>query len=204
MSLDPNNPIVPWLRAGKGASPSDGGCVMQIVDWLSTEGWSDKPSCVHPVLRDLAIGANDALPAAQRQVLVDLIPRLMNTNVGGIHYQLTLAAAKFILPLFQGTVQEARVNALVYAAEMGEKRIWRAVIDEGAALLVLAVLVEEGTDEDVVEPVSVLVSRRNKINSLTLLLHVLDEFDRLVPREFPKLDYTAVCALDPAVVGVGK
>jgi len=53
---------------------------MQVVDWISTGGWTDKPVCVHPVVRDLAIKFNDSMTDEERQRLLDLAPRMMGTS----------------------------------------------------------------------------------------------------------------------------
>ena len=76
MELNP----VPWLRSGMGKNPQDGGCIMQVIDWIASGGWSDYPECVHPKLREVAIAANDAMTDEGRQKLLALAPRLMNTR----------------------------------------------------------------------------------------------------------------------------
>ena len=78
---EPNELQVPWIRSGTGATPAEGGCVMQMVSWIADNEWIDSPPCVHPVIRSLAIYVNDELPDDERQKLLDLIPRMMNTNV---------------------------------------------------------------------------------------------------------------------------
>lgn len=70
---------VPFLRKGTGATPTDGGCVMQIVDWVAQHRWTDSPACVHLLIRSYAIGLNDALSDEPRQRLLGLIPKMMNT-----------------------------------------------------------------------------------------------------------------------------
>ena len=75
-----NNPI-PWLRKGVGNTPEDGGCIMQVVSWISTMDWFDTPVCVHPTVRDWAIWMNDTVDDDQRQRLLRLIPKMMSTNV---------------------------------------------------------------------------------------------------------------------------
>jgi len=71
---------VPFLRSGKGDWPADGGCIMQVIDWIHRGGWADTPDCVHPVIRGLAIGINDSVPDQERQRLLDLAPRMMGTS----------------------------------------------------------------------------------------------------------------------------
>lgn len=72
---------VPWLRQGAGHTPADGGCVMQVIDWISRNGWSDRPTCVNPLIRVHSIWANDGMEDESRQRLLLLVPRLMNTAV---------------------------------------------------------------------------------------------------------------------------
>jgi len=72
---------VPHLIQGAGRTPKDGGCIMQVVDWVARNGWTDSPPCVHPTLRALAIAVNDSVMDEQRQRLLDMIPRLINTNL---------------------------------------------------------------------------------------------------------------------------
>ena len=71
---------VPWLRSGTGQTPSDGGCIMQVIDWIDRNQWSDAPDCVHPVIRHLAIYVNDRVDDTERQRLLDLAPRMMGTK----------------------------------------------------------------------------------------------------------------------------
>jgi hypothetical protein len=73
---------VPFLRAGVGQSPQEGGCIMQVISWIAHNGaWSDTPLCVLPCLRDIAIEVNDAASDEERQRLLDLAPRLINTQI---------------------------------------------------------------------------------------------------------------------------
>jgi hypothetical protein len=53
---------------------------MQVVDWISTGGWSDTPRCVHMHIQAAAVIANDSETNEGRQKLLDLIPRMMGTN----------------------------------------------------------------------------------------------------------------------------
>ena len=75
-----NTVTVPWLRSGKGATPGDGGCIMQVIDWINRCEWTDSPPCVNPAFRSVAISLNDSLDDQGRQRLLSLAPRLMNTN----------------------------------------------------------------------------------------------------------------------------
>ncbi len=70
----------PWLQSGPGLSPEFGGCVMQVVDWLTSGGWTDKPACVHEAIREMAIAINDYSSDRHRQKLLKLVPHMIGTN----------------------------------------------------------------------------------------------------------------------------
>jgi hypothetical protein len=94
---------VPFLRSGVGSSPANGGCILQIVDWIDRNGWTDRPDCVHPLLRKLAIYVNDHLPNGERQKLLDLTGRLMGTNTGGkeLSVRLAMFCARKVLHIYE-------------------------------------------------------------------------------------------------------
>jgi hypothetical protein len=73
------NITVPYLRKGIGSTPADGGCVMQIIDWITRGMWTDSPPSVLAEIRYGATRVNDVLHDTDRQALIDLIPRMMNT-----------------------------------------------------------------------------------------------------------------------------
>lgn len=68
---------VPWLRAGTGETPADGGCILQVIDWVHSGGWSDEPFCVHYLLHEIAAAANDYTSDRKRQKLLAMAPKLM-------------------------------------------------------------------------------------------------------------------------------
>lgn len=112
---------VPWLRSGTGKTPADGGCIMQVIDWIDRHEWSDKPPCVHPVLRELAIGANDRLDNGQRQKLLDLAPRLINTSNCDINITKNLAifCARYVLHIYEDRYpNDNRPRRAIEAAEL--------------------------------------------------------------------------------------
>lgn len=75
------NHDVPFLRNGMGRTPADGGCIMQVIDWITNNGsWTDRPKCVLPALRDISVAVNDGAYPEQRQQLLPLATRLMHTN----------------------------------------------------------------------------------------------------------------------------
>jgi hypothetical protein len=111
---------VPHLRSGIGQTPADGGCILQVVDWIDRQGWTDQPECVHPVLRKLAIYVNDQLPDGERQKLLDLTGRLMGTNTGGQEMSVRLAAfcARRVLHIYEEKCpDEDRPRKAIEAAE---------------------------------------------------------------------------------------
>lgn len=60
-------------------SPADGMCVMEAVSWFTGERFSEAPSCVPPILRQIMYVLNDHAPStADRQLLKPLIPYLVN------------------------------------------------------------------------------------------------------------------------------
>lgn len=95
--------VVPWLRSGKGKTPADGGCILQVIDFVDRGGWTDAPECVHPVLRAVAIQVNDSLDDADRQRLLDLVPRLMGTASDDrvLTVRLAVFCARQVLPVFE-------------------------------------------------------------------------------------------------------
>ena len=141
MTLD----SVPFLRSGTGSTPSEGGCVLQVADWIHRREWTDSPPCVHPVLRSFAITVNDRLPDDERQKLLDLIPRLLNTNTGDevLTRKLLGYLARQVYPVYAewarkaGYDDEGAVLACIEAAERGEaaKAAGAARAAEAAGLL---------------------------------------------------------------------
>jgi hypothetical protein len=71
---------LPILSSGHHPAGSGKACIMDAISWLQgkpEEG--DAPSCVHPVLRSLAIKVNDNMADADRWQLWGLVPRLIGT-----------------------------------------------------------------------------------------------------------------------------
>lgn len=74
--------VFPLLRKGTGETPEDGGCLVQVAGYLNDGvSWTDETPCVHPVLRYIAIWANDDSPDSERQSLLSLVPRLIGTGL---------------------------------------------------------------------------------------------------------------------------
>jgi hypothetical protein len=70
------------LIKGKGATPKDGGCLVQIANWLADPTtWTDEGLCVYPLLAKWAIWANDVADNEHRHQLALLAPRLSGTRL---------------------------------------------------------------------------------------------------------------------------
>ena len=189
---------VPWLRAGTGSTPADGGCIMQVIDWLDRTGWSDSPECVHPVLRVLAIRANDALGDADRQQLLDLAPRLMGTNSDDRVLSVRLAAfcARYVLHIFEERYPgDERPRRAIDAAEA-----WAyCPCEYHAAAAAYAYPYTTATTAAAAAAATANAADANAADAaaIALLLAVLDEYDRLTGRmEVPAItaeQYAAVC-----------
>lgn len=85
-------PVMPVLAAGRHASPTDGGCFMEIASLLAGETWSDYPATTDPVLALLARAVNDYTSDAGRRDLVPLIPDVVGTNTGDPRVPITVVA----------------------------------------------------------------------------------------------------------------
>lgn len=73
---------VPILVKGLSPDPKQGGCVVQIANWLYDPGlWTDEPVCVDEVLAEKAIWINDAVDDELRRQIALLAPRLSGTNL---------------------------------------------------------------------------------------------------------------------------
>lgn len=182
-----NELAVPFLRSGTGTTPADGGCIMQVIDWLDNAGWTDNPECVHPVFRSLGIHLNDTLPDAERQMLLDLAPRLMGTNTGdgALTRKLLGYLARQVYGIYDewakrtGYDDKGSVLACIEAAEQGEAaRAAEAAWAAEAARAARAAGAAEAAGAQ-------------------LLVGCLDEYDRITGRgtvdPIPPESFAAVC-----------
>lgn len=74
---------MPTLSRGSH-NPGDGkACVMEYVSLISGDRWTDKPTCTHPAIRDVAIYVNDTIKDddERSRLLVPLIGRLIDCSV---------------------------------------------------------------------------------------------------------------------------
>jgi hypothetical protein len=129
-------PTVPWLRSGTGETPADGGCILQVIDWVDRLEWTDSPPCVHPVLAALAIRANDNMDDRARQQLLGLAPRLMGTASYDpvLAVRLAVFCARYVLPVFEAARPgDGRPRLACEAAELWADAPSETAADAAAA-----------------------------------------------------------------------
>lgn len=71
---------LPILSRGAHNDPADGACLMEYVSLLAGEQFSDRPSCTHPLLAQIARLVNDTSPDKMRHDLAPLAPGLIGTS----------------------------------------------------------------------------------------------------------------------------
>lgn len=71
---------LPILSRGAHNDPADGACLMEYVSLLAGEQFSDRPSCTHPLLAQIARLVNDTSPDGARHELAPLAPGLIGTS----------------------------------------------------------------------------------------------------------------------------
>lgn len=115
---------VPYLRSGTGSTPSEGGCILQVIDWIDRMRWTDEPPCVHPIFQTIAISVNDRLDNTARQQLLDLAPRLMGTaSVDPVlPVRLSVFAARHVLPVVPRGLRAVPRAAISAAEDWCENR----------------------------------------------------------------------------------
>lgn len=100
--------FMPQLRYGAGQTPQDGGCLVQVAGFLNDGvSWTDSTPCVHPMLREVAIGTNDRVDDVLRQTLLPLAPRLIGTGLTGDEAE----DRRVTLALVEWCVRQAAVAA---------------------------------------------------------------------------------------------
>jgi hypothetical protein len=76
---------LPKLRVGKSPHPQQGGCLVQIANWLCDHDvWTDQPEHVHPVLQAAGIHVNDVVGEAVRRELALAVVRIAGTGTGEV------------------------------------------------------------------------------------------------------------------------
>ncbi|TDO47183.1 hypothetical protein EV643_10975 [Kribbella sp. VKM Ac-2527] len=67
-------------------------CVLEVVSKLAREPWTDRPSCVHPVLGAVARAVHDHSSTAGRHALLSLAPGFLETARPGFELSARLVA----------------------------------------------------------------------------------------------------------------
>src|SRR5215210_3603852 len=93
--------VLPILSRGKHRNPRKGGCFMEFASLLAGEGWSDHPTCAHPLLAAVARHVNDHTSDAGRQRLTNLIPSVIGLTGDDLHIdaRIALGSATMALPV---------------------------------------------------------------------------------------------------------
>lgn len=92
MATDRAPESLPILSRGKHRSPRKGACFMEMASVLANEPWSDRPSCTHPLLADLARLVNDNTSDQNRGELAVLIPSVVGLR-GDLKWMVELTSA---------------------------------------------------------------------------------------------------------------
>ena len=128
---------MPVLSRGKHRSPRKGACFMEMASVLANEPWSDRPTCTHPLLADLARQVNDNTSDDNRGELAVLIPSVVGLRGGDLVWmvEVTAAIALQAVPYVPEPTQRALAVALIrcreLAAELGpDAVIARAAVDQ--------------------------------------------------------------------------
>lgn len=116
------------LRKGPGnGSPSDGLCLMQMVDWFSgSDHTTDHPKCASRILGELAMFLNDSAPSQEvRDSLWPLTWLLLDSVDPGremvrIEHVIREVTHRMVAPLFKG-----KIRANLESSESMEE-IWSA------------------------------------------------------------------------------
>lgn len=93
--------FLPVLSRGKHRRPRKGACLMEYASYLAGEKWTDHPTCIHPLLAELARQVNDFVSDETRQRLVELVPDVIGLTGGDLRIDLRIAlrAARTALPI---------------------------------------------------------------------------------------------------------
>jgi len=120
MPIDRAPESMPVLSRGKHRSPRKGACFMEMASVLANEPWSDRPSCTHPLLADLARLVNDNTSDQNRGELAVLIPSVVGLRGGGLRWkvELTAAIALHAIPDVPEHSQRALAVALIRCNEL--------------------------------------------------------------------------------------
>jgi hypothetical protein len=67
------------LDSGAHRSVEDGMCAMEAFSYIRRIRFTDHPPCVSPVIAGFMRSWNDSLPDAERGILIQLLPKLIDT-----------------------------------------------------------------------------------------------------------------------------
>ncbi|MDF1605325.1 hypothetical protein [Nocardioides sp. YIM 152315] len=135
---------LPVLSRGKHRNPRKGACFMEMASVLANEPWSDRPSCTHPLLAQLARLVNDHTNDDRRGELVVLIPDVVGVQGHGLDWEaaVTAAVACRALPDIAEESQRALAAGLIrcdeVAAHGGPTAVDREAIREALDQVPLA------------------------------------------------------------------
>lgn len=124
--------LVPVLSRGKHRNPRRGACFMELASFLAGEKWTDRPSCTHPLLAEVARNVNDRTSDAERSQLAPLIPSVigLTTTDPRADARIALSCALTALPVV--SFERQRALAVAVHACLGQLD---ALGDTGAAEL---------------------------------------------------------------------
>jgi hypothetical protein len=107
--------LVPHLKRGKHRSPRKGACFMELASYLAGERWSDRPSCTHPLLAEVARLVNDLSSDTARPALARLIPKVIGVTSADARMdaRIALRCAQAALPVAAATRQPALASAVL-------------------------------------------------------------------------------------------
>ena len=116
-SADDMPELVPHLKRGKHRSPRKGACFMELASYLAGERWSDRPSCTHPLLAEVARLVNDLSSDSARPALARLIPKVIGLTSpdARVDARIALRCAQAALPVASATRQPALASAVLTA-----------------------------------------------------------------------------------------
>lgn len=161
--------FMPQLRKGAGATPQDGGCLVQVAGFLADGvSWTDKTPCVHPLLSDAAIRVNDIVNEEVRQSLLPLAPRLVGTgNAFGSEADPGKGLGRWALEQVLNSPDGALLGSAI--------TLWKKYPPREQIFFAQLVILHGGTG---LEQPSVGRMR----NAVDFLAGLIDEFDRLTGR----------------------
>lgn len=136
MATDRAPESLPVLSRGKHRSPRKGACFMEMASVLANEPWSDRPSCTHPLLGELARHVNDSTSDQNRGELAVLIPSVVGLRGGGFVWlvEVTSAVALHAISYVPEPAQRALAVALIRCHELADSCGPDVVTGTGAAV----------------------------------------------------------------------